>query len=585
MYPGHWATVFPDKPAVIDSATGQTRTYGELNDRSNRLARLMRARGLRPGDHISIFMENNLAYFDVLWAAMRSGLYLTTVNRYLTGEEAGYIVDNAESRVLIASAALAEPAQQIAAHAPNCGHWLMADGTAPGFEDFEAAIAEHPAEPLAEEPAGTLMLYSSGTTGRPKGIYRPLPEGSISEAVNPAAALLAGLWQVDENTVYLSPAPLYHSAPIAFCSGVQTAGGTVVMMRRFDPVQALEAIDAHRVTHSQWVPTMFTRMLKLDEDERTGFDLSSHKVAIHAAAPCPPDVKRRMFDWWGPILYEYYGGTEMNGFTHCSPDEWLAHPGTVGRSVMGVIHICDEDGLELPSGEPGIVYFELPAMPFEYLKDPGKTRDAQHPEHANWTALGDVGYVDDDGFLYLTDRATFMIISGGVNIYPQEIENEMVMHPKVADVAVIGVPNPDMGEEVKAIVQPLEGVEAGAALGEELMAYARERIAHYKCPKSIDFRAELPRLPTRKLYKRLLKDEDRLRAALLGAVGKLRMPFVYLLEGGELRGGIAIVVCGGNLAQSGAITVLREQVRSPRRVRGNAGKRERQPKQQLLVAR
>ncbi len=507
MYPGHWATVFPDKPAVIDSATGQARTYGELNDRSNRLAQLLWARGLRPGDHIAIFMENNLAYFDVLWAAMRSGLYLTTVNRYLTGEEAGYIVDNSESKALIASQALAEPALEIAPHAPNCGHWLMADGAEPGFENFEAAIAKHPAEPLAEEPAGTLMLYSSGTTGRPKGIYRPLPEGSIKEAVNPAAMLLAGLWQVDENTVYLSPAPLYHSAPIAFCSGVQTAGGTVVMMRRFDPVQALEAIETHRVTHSQWVPTMFTRMLKLAEGERTGFDLSSHKVAIHAAAPCPPDVKRRMLDWWGPILYEYYGGTEMNGFTHCTPEEWLAHPGTVGHSVMGVIHVCDDDGKELANGEPGIVYFELPAMPFEYLKDPGKTRDAQHPEHANWTALGDVGYVDDDGFLYLTDRATFMIISGGVNIYPQEIENEMVMHPKVADVAVIGVPNPDMGEEVKAIVQPLEGVAADGALADELMAFARERIAHYKCPKSIDFRDELPRLPTGKLYKRLLKDE------------------------------------------------------------------------------
>ncbi|MCY4056830.1 MAG: AMP-binding protein, partial [Gammaproteobacteria bacterium] len=258
---------------------------------------------------------------------------------------------------------------------------------------------------------------------------------------------------------------------------------------------------------SQWVPTMFTRMLKLPEADRSGFDLESHKVAIHAAAPISQEVKRQMLDWWGPILYEYYAGTELNGFTHCTPDEWLAHPGTVGRPLMGVIHICDEDGKELPAGEPGIIYFEMPEMPFEYLKDPEKTREAQHPEHANWSKLGDVGYVDDEGFLYLTDRATFMIISGGVNIYPQEIEDALIVHPRVMDVAVIGVPNPEMGEEVKAIVQPVEGVSADADLEAELIAYAREHIAHYKCPKSVDFRDELPRLPTGKLYKRLLKDE------------------------------------------------------------------------------
>jgi fatty-acyl-CoA synthase len=279
------------------------------------------------------------------------------------------------------------------------------------------------------------------------------------------------------------------------------------MMHRFDPIQALHAIEDYQVTHSQWVPTMFSRMLKLPEADRSGFNLSSHKVAIHAAAPCPPDVKRQMFDWWGSIIYEYYGGTELNGFTHCGPEEWLAHPGTVGRSLLGTIHICDEEGTELPIGESGIVYFELEKMPFEYLKDPDKTREAQHPEHVNWTALGDVGYVDEEGYLYLTDRATFMIISGGVNIYPQEIEDAMIMHDKVADVAVIGVPNAEMGEEVKAIVQPAAGIETDDDLAEELLHYTRERIAHYKCPKSVDFRAELPRLPTGKLYKRLLKDE------------------------------------------------------------------------------
>ena len=507
MYPGKWAGIFPDKPAVIDTATGALRTYGELNDRSNQLAQLLYDRGLRRGDHISIFAENHIAWFDVVWAAMRSGLYLTTVNRYLTDEEAAYIVDNSESQVLVTTRARVDVARDMPKFAPNCHTWLSIDGAVDGYEDLETAIAAWPAQPLAEQPAGTFMLYSSGTTGRPKGILRALPETSIEEDSNLVGALQSMLWGFDESSVYLSPAPLYHSAPLGFCTGTQSLGGTVIMMPRFDPIGALAVIEEYRVTHSQWVPTMFSRMLKLDEDERSGFDLSSHKVAIHAAAPCPPRVKQQMFDWWGRIIYEYYGGTEVNGLTHTGPDEWFEHPGTVGKPVLGVLHICDEDGTELPPGEPGIVYFELPVMPFEYLKDPEKTKEAQHPEHPNWSALGDVGYVDEDGFLYLTDRATHMIISGGVNIYPQEIEDAMIMHPKVLDVAVIGVPNEEMGEEVKAIVQPTAGAEPGTRLEGELLAYAREHIAHYKCPKSVDFRDELPRLPTGKLYKRLLKDE------------------------------------------------------------------------------
>ena len=506
MYPGHWAKVFPEKAAAVDTGSGAVRTYGELNDRSNQLAQLLWDKGLRRGDHVCIFMENNLAYFDVIWATLRSGLYLTSINRYLTAEEAAYIVDNSEASVLIASQAVAEVASALPSTTPNCETHLMADGAVDGFEDFESAIAGFPAEPLAEEPAGGFMLYSSGTTGRPKGILRPLPQTSIAEPAE-TVGLLNALWGMDSDAVYLSPAPLYHAAPMGFCQGVQALGGTAVVMPRFDPVQALQAIDDHKITHSQWVPTMFTRMLKLPEAERTGFDLSSHKVAIHAAAPCPIEVKRQMLDWWGPIIYEYYGGTELNGFTHCTPDEWLAHPGTVGRAILGEIHVCDEAGRELPTGESGIIYFELPAMPFEYLKDAEKTREAQHPEHPNWSKLGDVGHVDDEGYLYLTDRATFMIISGGVNIYPQEIEDALVVHPKVMDAAVIGVPNPDMGEEVKAVVQPIDGVAGDDALEAELTAYVREHLAHYKCPKSIDFRDELPRLPTGKLYKRFLKDE------------------------------------------------------------------------------
>ncbi|HEX7036768.1 MAG TPA: AMP-binding protein [Pseudomonadales bacterium] len=507
MYPGKWAKAFPDKPAVIHAATGETITFRELNDRSNQLAQLMWRKGLRPGDHVAIFMENHLRYFEVVWAAMRSGLYLTTINRYLTDEEAGYILDDCEAQVLITSKYLGEVAGALPRFAPRCHTWLMVDGTAPGFVSYEDAIAAEPAEPLEDEPAGQFMLYSSGTTGRPKGIVRPLPGHKIHEDAGPVGALQRALWGFDENSVYLSPAPLYHSAPIGFTTATTALGGTVVMMPRFDEIGALQAIERYRVTHSQWVPTMFTRMLKLPEAERRRFDLSSHRVAIHAAAPCPVAVKQQMMDWWGPIIYEYYGGTELNGLTHCNPEEWLAHPGTVGRPVIGTLHICDENGKELPPGEPGLVYFELPEMPFRYHKDDAKTKSAQHPEHPNWSALGDVGYVDEEGYLYLTDRATFMIISGGVNIYPQEVEDHLIMHPKVADVAVIGVPDPEMGEAVKAVVQPADGVEPGPELEAELLAYAREHLAHYKCPKSVDFRDELPRLPTGKLYKRLLKDE------------------------------------------------------------------------------
>ncbi|MBW2394437.1 MAG: AMP-binding protein [Deltaproteobacteria bacterium] len=509
MYPGYHAKTRPEKAAAIHARTGEVLTYAELDARSNQLAQLFWAEGLRRGDHVAVFLENHLRYFEVFWATFRSGLYLTTVNRYLTSPEAGYIVDDCGAQVLVSSRALHEVAAEIPGHAPGCRRFLVVDGApegaTDGFEAYESAIGEFPAEPLEEEPLGEFMLYSSGTTGRPKGITRPLPNRPVSRglAMN---SVLKTLFHFDEESVYLSPAPMYHSAPIGFCSSVQSLGGTVVLMDRFDPIEALQAMEKHAVTHTQWVPTMFTRMLKLREEERAGFDHSAHRVAIHAAAPCPRKVKEEMFAWWGPILHEYYGGTELNGLTYIGPEGWLAHPGTVGRAVMGTLRICDESGDELPVGEPGIVYFERDKAPFEYHNDAEKTRSAQHPKHPGWTALGDIGYVDDDGFLFLTDRASFMIISGGVNIYPQEIENELIMHPKVEDVAVVGVPHPEFGEEVKAVVQLVAGIDPDEALVEELMAFARERLAAYKCPRSIDFEAALPRLPTGKLYKRILKD-------------------------------------------------------------------------------
>jgi len=505
LYPRGHAAAAPDKLAHVMAGSGERVTYRELDDRSNRLARLMWAAGLRPGDHVAVFLENNVRYPEVYWAAIRSGLYLTTVNRYLTGEEAAYILADCGAEVLISSYALRDVAVEVARSVPACPVRLMVDGVADGYESYEEAIAAHAADPLAEEPMGELMLYSSGTTGRPKGIKRPLSGRHAGEGAG-ISSILAPLFAMDADTVYLSPAPMYHSAPIGFSMGVQTLGGTVVIMERFDPEAALAAIEAHGVTHSQWVPTMFSRMLKLPEEVRTRHDLSSHRVAIHAAAPCPIGVKEQMIEWWGPILFEYYGGTEVNGLTYITSEEWLAHRGSVGKPVLGTLHICDDSGAELPVGEAGLVYFELPKRPFEYHGDPEKTRKAEHPDHTNWTALGDVGRVDDDGYLYLTDRATYMIISGGVNIYPQEIEDVLVLHPEVADVAVFGVPNEDFGEEVKAVVQPVDPAACGDDLAQRLLAYCREHLAAYKVPRSIDFEDELPRLPTGKLYKRLLRD-------------------------------------------------------------------------------
>ena len=506
MYPGIHAQNFPDKPALIMAGSGIIVTYRELDEGSNRLAQFMYAQGLRKGDHVAIFMENNPRYHEVYWACARSGLLLTTVNRYLSAEEAAFIVNDCRAQVLVTSAAMAEVAETLVGLVPNCPHTLVVDGECTGYLPYVETLDTYPSENLAEQPRGGTMLYSSGTTGRPKGIVAALPEGDIDEDMSGLSNLLSIAFAMDENAMYLSPAPIYHSAPMGFTAAVQSLGGTVVMMERFDEHEAMRCIQDYRITHSQWVPTMFSRMLKLPAEERTPYDFSSHKVAVHAAAPCPPEVKRQMIDWWGPILYEYYAGTEVNGFTLVNSQEWLEHPGTVGRPLLGVVHICDEDGTELPVGEEGTIFFELPERPFEYYGDPEKTRSAEHPEHANWTALGDVGRVDEEGFLYLTDRKTFMIISGGVNIYPAESENILIMHPKVMDVAVFGVPNKDLGEEVKAVVQLVAGVAEDDSLRAELLAYCQQHLARFKCPKSIDFVDELPRLPTGKLYKRLIRD-------------------------------------------------------------------------------
>ncbi len=509
-YPGAYSASDPQRPAAILARDGSVRTFGELEARSCQFAQLMWAAGLRPGDHVAIFADNHLGYFDAYWAAMRSGLYFTTVNRYLTAEEAAYIVNDCGAQVLVASAAVSKTASEMLPLINECSIRLMLDGldrTADGFDSFEDAIAAYPAEPLAEQPRGSSMLYSSGTTGQPKGIKRPLDGTAITDPDLLGTGLVGGIFGFNDSTRYLSPAPLYHSAPLAFTTGTQSLGGTAVIMDRFDAAEALSFIERYEITHSQWVPTMFSRMLKLPAAERTRHDLSSHQVAVHAAAPCPVEVKRQMISWWGPILHEYYAGTELNGFCYVNSQDWLERPGTVGKPLIGEIHICDDEGQELPVGEEGTIYFEREEPAFEYHNDPAKTADSRHHANELWSTLGDVGRVDEGGYLYLTDRKAFMIISGGVNIYPQEIEDCLVLHPKVADAAVFGVPNTDFGEEVKAVVQPVASVTADDDLATELLGYCREHLAGYKVPRTVDFRDELPRLPTGKLYKRILRDE------------------------------------------------------------------------------
>lgn len=505
MYLGSYAVIQPDKPAVIRPATAETVSYRQLDARSNQLAQLLHAHGLRRGDHVALFLENHLAYFDVIWACMRSGLYLTPINRYLPAAEAGYIVDDCDAKALIASATL-DASAELGRLAARCEIKLAVGGAVDGFTDYEGALAAQPAERLAEEWLGAFMLYSSGTTGRPKGILRPLPNAS-PEGGNPAMKFMSDLFGVDASTVYLAPAPMYHSAPVGFSAGVIQAGGTVVMMDKFDAEAALQLIERYRVTHGQWVPAMFIRLLKLDADVRARHDLSSMRCAIHAAAPCPIDVKRQMIDWWGPILDEYYASTETAGLATISSQEWLAHPGSVGRARGKPFHICDDAGAELPAGEPGLIYGEAPTgVGFAYHKDAEKTLGATHPTNPAWVTVGDVGYLDDEGYLYLTDRKAFMIISGGVNIYPQQIEDALALHPKIADVAVIGVPNAELGEEVKAVVEPAPGVAPSEALGQEIIAFVRERLGRQLTPRSVDFVDALPRLPTGKLYKKAVRD-------------------------------------------------------------------------------
>jgi long-chain acyl-CoA synthetase len=503
MYPATFAATAPDRPAVVMGGSGDMVTYRELDERSNQFAHYLRGLDLGPDDVVAILMDNNVRFHEVAWGVRRIGRYLTPVNSHLTADEVAYIVNDSGATVLVANAGLTEVARGLTPGAvPAVRHRLFIGPPLPGWASYDDAVSGRPRTPVADETEGDIIQYSSGTTGKPKGIRRPLSGRPMNLEQDSVIPFLRAIG-VTENATYLSPAPLYHSAPIYWTMGVHRLGGTVVVMEKFDPEQALALIERHRVTHTQMVPTMFVRLLKLDESIRAKYELSSLQQVIHAAAPCPVEVKHRMLDWWGPIISEFYSSSEGAGATFVTAADWLAHPGTVGRPVLGAIHVLDDDGNEVAPGQIGTIWADAP-QPFDYVNDEEKTRENRNDR--GWTTVGDVGYVDDEGYLFLTDRKSYLIIAGGVNIYPQEVENVLIGHPRVYDVAVLGVPDPDFGEAVKAVVQLGAMDEAGPELEAELIAYCRSRLAGYKCPRSIDFEPDLPRTDTGKLYKRRLRD-------------------------------------------------------------------------------
>ncbi|MBA2933810.1 acyl-CoA synthetase [Sphingomonas sp. CGMCC 1.13654] len=503
-HPSEVARDAPDRIAYVMAATGRMISYAKLDARSNRLAQFWRTGGLQAGDVIALVVENHEWVFPLVWSAQRSGLLFVSLSTSLAAGDLAYILRDCGAAFVVYSERTAERVESAMREAPGTTG-LRLEGT----DGLIERIAALPAHPVADETMGSDMLYSSGTTGRPKGIRRVIEPGAPIDTATVLDTLVERRYGFTADTRYLCPAPLYHAAPLRWSMAVLRIGGLVVVMDRFDAEAALALIERHRLNAAQWVPTHFVRMLKLPEETRATYDVSSLHIAIHAAAPCPVPVKQAMIDWWGPILSEYYSATEANGFTAIDSAEWLERPGSVGRALIGTIRICGEDGEELPPREAGDIYFEN-GQPFSYHNDPDKTAAATNAR--GWTTLGDVGWVDEAGYLYLTDRRNFMIISGGVNIYPQEIENLLITHPAVRDAAVIGIPDAEMGESVCAVVELMNGAEAGAELAETLRSFAREKLGPIKAPRRVDFAESLPREPTGKLYKRLLRDQYRAEA-------------------------------------------------------------------------
>lgn len=506
MHPGIHARTRPDHPAVI--VPGHTPvTYRELDEGSIRLARTLAAAGLTVGDRVALLAENHPRYLEIVWAALRSGLYVVPINRNSTADEAAYLLADSGAAALIVSARYTDVAEQLveSGRAPAL-RWSFG-GSVPGYDGYDDAVAARSADPLADQPRGQMMMYSSGTTGRPKGVWRPLSGRQIDDPdLGRPSDLARATIGMDAASRYLIPAPLYHSAGLVWAVAALELGATVVVLPRWDAEDFLAAIADHRITHTQVVPTMMARLAALPDTVRARFDVSSLQCMLHSAAPCPPAVKRAMIDWFGPVVDELYASTEGNGVTFATCAEWLDRPGTVGRAVAGRIHICDEDGNDLPPGEIGTLYFQRDTPTFAYHGDEDKTAGAAHPAHPDRSTVGDLGWVDDDGFLYLSDRRTDLIISGGVNVYPAEIEASLAEHPGVADAAVIGLPDEDLGRRVHAVVEPAAGYEPGPDLATALTAHVRARLAGPKVPRGIDFLDRLPRLESGKVQKHLLRD-------------------------------------------------------------------------------
>ncbi|MGH3950939.1 MAG: acyl-CoA synthetase [Pseudonocardiaceae bacterium] len=503
--PGLWciAAELPDRIAAVDP-DGTEVSYGELAASANRYAHGLCALGLRPGDAIVLLQPNGTELLAAYFAAMQTGLYVVVVNWHLVAGEISYLLSDSGAKAFIAHERFADAAVMAADEAELPANARFAVGEVAGFRRISELGAGESHRRPAERTTGSPMLYTSGTTGRPKGVRRPLT-GADPDDVPPAATWFFGIFGLGpfDDHVHLCGSPLYHTAVLNFVAISIQLGHTAVLMDRWDPEEMLRLIERYRVTHSHLVPTQFRRLLALPEEVRAHYDLSSLRNMIHGAAPCPLEVKRRMLEWWGPVVTEYYAATEGGG-TAINGAEWLRKPGSVGRPWPGsTVKILDDDHAELPPGEVGTVYMKMGASTFEYYKDRQKTENARV---GDLFTLGDVGYLDSDGYLFLCDRKSDMIISGGVNIYPAEIEGELVVHPKVADIAVFGVPHEEWGEAIKAVVQPASGVQAGDELTEEILAYARDRLAKFKLPKSIDYVEELPRDPNGKLYKRTLRD-------------------------------------------------------------------------------
>ncbi len=498
MLASFWANERGDAVALISDAG--TRTYNEWNANANRLVRALRARGVQPGDGIALMCSNRPEFAEVVSAAQRSGLRFTTINWHLTGGEAGYIVDDCEATAFVADARFADAALEAAEHAPRLKAKIAVGGDIDGFDAWEKALAPEDGADIEDPTCGTTMLYTSGTTGRPKGVRRPAePRGGI------AVAMLTQ-YRADRH-VHLCTGPLYHAAPLAFSlSAPASLGVPIVLMDGWSPEQTLALMERHRVSHTHMVPTMFHRLLSLPDDVKARYDISSLIFVIHGAAPCPVEVKQRLIEWLGPIVWEYYAATEGAG-TLVGSEEWLAKPGTVGRvSPADHVKILDDAGDEVPRGTVGTVYLKAPEGRFEYYKAPEKTQGAYRGTHFT---LGDVGYVDDDGYLFLTDRSAHLIISGGVNIYPAEVEAALLTHPAVGDVGVVGRPDDEWGEIVVAAVEPQPGVTPSPELADELIEWSRSRIAHYKCPRAVVFLEQLPRHDNGKLYKHQLREQLR----------------------------------------------------------------------------